>query len=238
MHEALRAKLKQAYQVLHQEGLAEDTIRGHVTARSEDNRIYIKPWILGFEEVTAGGLLGVDLEGNLVEGEGRLHAELAIHLEIYRRREDILSVVHVHPLYSVILSSLFDGRLKIIGQNGMHFGGGIPFYESEDLIRSKQQGAELARTMGDRFFVLMRNHGVVTAGRSLEESVILAIDFEKAAKEHLLASSFGNPTEVSGKMAEAMIPKLFDLDQYSMMWDFYVRKLKRRKARNKESEQK
>jgi len=238
MHEALRAKLEQAYQVLYQEGLAEDTIRGHITARSEDNRIYIKPWILGFEEVTAGDLLGVDLEGNLVEGEGRLHAELAIHLEIYRRREDILSVVHVHPLYSVILSSLFDGRLKIIGQNGMHFGGGIPFYESEDLIRSKQQGAELARTMGDRFFVLMRNHGVVTAGRSLEESVILAIDFEKAAKEHLLASSFGNPTEVSGKMAEAMIPKLFDLDQYSMMWDFYVRKLKRRKARNKESEQK
>jgi L-fuculose-phosphate aldolase len=230
MHEALRAKLEQAYQVLHQEGLAEDTIRGHITARSEDNRIYIKPWILGFEEVTAGDLLGVDLEGNLVEGEGRLHAELAIHLEIYRRREDILSVVHVHPLYSVILSSLFDGRLKIIGQNGMHFGGGIPFYESEDLIRSKQQGAELARTMGDRLFVLMRNHGVVTAGRSLEESVILAIDFEKAAKEHLLASSFGNPTEVSGKMAEGMIPKLFDLDQYSMMWDFYVRKLKRRKA--------
>jgi L-fuculose-phosphate aldolase len=230
MHEALRAKLEQAYQVLHQEGLAEDTIRGHITARSEDNRIYIKPWILGFEEVTAGDLLGVDLEGNLVEGEGRLHAELAIHLEIYRRREDILSVVHVHPLYAVILSSLFDGRLKIIGQNGMHFGGGIPFYESEDLIRSKQQGAELARTMGDRLFVLMRNHGVVTAGRSLEESVILAIDFEKAAKEHLLASSFGNPTEVSGKMAEGMIPKLFDLDQYSMMWDFYVRKLKRRKA--------
>ena len=236
MHEALKAKLEQAYQVLHQEGLAEDTIRGHITARSDDNRIYIKPWTVGFAEVTAGDLLAADLEGNLVEGEGRLHAELAIHLGIYRRREDIFSVVHVHPLYSVILSSLFDGRLKIIGQNGMHFARGIPFYESEDLIRSKQQGAELARTMGDGLFVLMRNHGVVTAGRSLEEAVILAIDFEKAAKEHLLASSFGKPTEVSGKTAEAMIPKLFDLDQYSMMWEFYVRKLKKRKAGRKESD--
>jgi L-fuculose-phosphate aldolase len=230
MHNALKRKLAQAYHILHMEGLAEDTIRGHITARSDDSRIYIKPWTLGFAEVTAGDLLGVDLEGNLVEGEGRLHAELAIHLGIYRRREDIFSVVHVHPLYSVILSALFDGRLKIIGQNGMHFGGGIPFYKSEDLIRSKQQGAELARTMGDRFCVLMRNHGIVTAGRSVEEAAILAIDFEKAAKEHLLASSFGRPTEVSEKIAETMIPKLFDPDQYSMMWDFYVRKLKRSKA--------
>jgi L-fuculose-phosphate aldolase len=232
MYEALKKKLAQAYHMLHMEGLAEDTIRGHVTARSEDNRIYIKPWRLGFEEVTAKGLLGADLEGNLVEGEGRLHAELAIHLGIYQRREEISSVVHVHPLYSVILSALFDGKLKIIGQNGMHFGGGIPVYESEDLIRSSRQGAELARTLGDGLCVLMRNHGIVTAGRSVEEAVILAIDFEKAAKEHLLASSFGRPTEVSRKTAEAMIPKLFDLDQYSMMWEFYVRKLNRKKERH------
>ena len=232
MHEALRTKLEQAYHIVQMEGLAEDTIRGHVTVRSDDNRIYIKPWSMGFEEVTARDLLSADLEGNLVEGEGRLYAELAIHLGMYRKREDVFSVVHIHPLYSVMLSSLFDGRLKIIGQNGMHFGEEIPFYESEDLIRSEQQGAELARIMGDQLFVLMRNHGIVTAGRSLEEAVILAIDFEKAAREHLLASSFGKPTEVSRGVAENMIPKLFDLDQYGMMWDFYVRKLKRRKARS------
>ena len=229
MHNALKRKLAQAYHVLHMEGLAEDTIRGHITARNEGNRIYIKPWRLGFQEVTAKNLLGVDLEGNLVEGKGRLHTELAIHLGIYQGRKDVFSVVHVHPLYSVILSSLFDGKLKIIGQNGMHFGGGIPFYESEDLIRSKPQGTALARAMGDKSVLLMRNHGIVTAGRSLEEAAILAIDFEKAAREHLLASSFGKPTEVSREMAEAMVPKLFDLDQYSMMWDFYIRKLKRRK---------
>jgi len=234
MFEALKRKLAQAYRVLHMEGLAEDTIRGHITVKSYDGRIYIKPWRLGFQEVTAKNLLGVDLEGNLVERKGRLHAELAIHLGIYQRRNDVFSVVHVHPLYSVILSSLFDGRFKIIGQNGMHFGGGIPFYESEDLIRSKPQGTALARAMGDKSVLLMRNHGIVTAGRSLEEAVILAIDFEKAAREHLLASSFGKPTEVSREMAEAMVPKLFDLDQYSMMWDFYIRKLKRRK-RGKES---
>jgi L-fuculose-phosphate aldolase len=229
MHEALKKKLEEAYHILHMEGLAEDTIRGHVTARTNDNRVYVKPWPLGFEEVTAEDLLCVDLDGNLLEKQGRLHQELALHLGVYRLREEIGSVVHVHPLSSVILSSVFQGKLNIIGQNGMHFGGAIPFYESADLIRTKEQGAALARAMGDRSVLLMRNHGVVTVGRSLEEAVILAIDFEKAAKEHLLASTFGRPTEVPPEIVREMIPKLFDLDQYKMMWDFYTRKLKRRK---------
>lgn len=230
MHEGLKKKLEQAYHILHMEGLAEDTIRGHITTRTEDNRVYVKPWPLGFEEVTAEDLLCVDLDGNLLKKQGRLHQELALHLGVYRLRKDIVSIVHVHPLYSVILSSVFNGKLNIIGQNGMHFGGAIPFYEPVDLIRTKEQGEALARAMGDKSVLLMRNHGVVTAGRSLEEAVILAIDFEKAAKEHLLASTFGRPTEVPPEIVQEMIPKLFDLDQYKMMWDFYTRKLKRRKS--------
>ena len=112
MHEALKKKLEEAYHVLHMEGLAEDTIRGHVTARTDDNRVYVKPWSLGFEEVTAEDLLCVDLEGNLLEKQGRLHQELALHLGVYRLREEIVSVVHVHPLSSVILSSVFQREIE------------------------------------------------------------------------------------------------------------------------------
>jgi len=229
MDEDLKKKLAEAYRILHMEGLAEDTIRGHITARTEDNRVYIKPWPMGFEEVTAEDLLCVDLDGNLLGKQERLHQELALHLGIYRLRKDIVSVVHVHPFYSVVLSSVFDGKLNVIGQNGMHFGGALPFYEPVELIRTKEQGEALARALGDKPVVLMRNHGFVTAGRWVEESVILAIDFEKAAREHLLASVFGKPTEVPSEVIEEMIPKLFDQNQYRMMWDFYVRKLKRRK---------
>jgi L-fuculose-phosphate aldolase len=117
--------------------------------------------------------------------------------------------------------------MKIVGQNGMHFWGEIPFYESEDLIRSKEQGMEVARLMGDKLYVLMRNHGITTAGRSLAEAIILAIDFEKAAKEHLLASLYGKATEVSQENAKKMTDKLFIPEQYQMMWDFYCRKLDR-----------
>ncbi len=68
------------------EGLAKDANRGHITARSGDGRIYVKPWGAGFEEVRAQDFQGVDPDGNLLEGGGRVHSELVLHLEIYAKR--------------------------------------------------------------------------------------------------------------------------------------------------------
>lgn len=209
------------------EGLAEDTSRGHITLRTEDNRIYIKPWGIGFEEVTAENLLCLDSEGKLLEGKGRVHSEIPIHVEIYRKRKDIFSVVHVHPFHTILLSAIFNGTIKIIGHCGMRFVGKIPFYNSLDLIRSKEQAVELAQVMGDKLYVLMKNHGLVTAGRTLEEAIITAIDFEKAAKDHLMISSFKKVTEVPTELAEMMNVKLNIPEQYKMVWDFYCRKVVR-----------
>lgn len=234
MNDELKLGLAKAYRILHMEGLAEDTIRGHISLRSVDGRIYIKAWGLAFEEVTAENLLASDMEGNRVEGEGRLHSELPIHLEIYRARPDIASVVHVHPYWAVMLSAVFKGGITIISQNGMHFAGEIPCYESAELIRTKEQGAELAQTMGERLCVLMKHHGIVTAGRSLEEAAILAIDFEKAAREHLMASLFGAAEGVSTGFADQMSKNIFNPEQYRTIWEFYCRKLERFLSRQHE----
>ncbi|MFB3884263.1 MAG: class II aldolase/adducin family protein [Thermodesulfobacteriota bacterium] len=227
MDEELKIRLEKAYKILSMEGLAEDTSRGHITLRTGDNRIYIKPWGIGFEEVTAESLLCLDSEGKLLEGKGKVHSEIPIHVEIFRKRRDVFSVVHVHPYHTILLSAVFNGTIKIIGHSGMHFMGKIPFYDSLDLIRSKEQAIELAKVMGDRSFVLMKNHGIVTAGRTLEEAIITAIDFEKAAKDHLTISSFKKVTEVPADLAEMMSKKLFIPEQYKMMWDYYCRKVER-----------
>ncbi len=229
MNEELKNKLEKAYKILYLEGLAEDTSRGHITLRTEDNKIYIKPWGIGFEEVKAENLLCLDSEGKLLEGKGRVHSEIPIHVEIYRKRKDIFSVVHVHPFHTILLSAVFTGAMKIIGHCGMHFVGKVPFYHSLNLIRSKEQAVELAQVMGDKLYVLMKNHGIVTAGRTLEEAIIVAIDFEKAAKDHLMISSFEKVTEVPPDLAEMMKTKLFIPEQYKMMWDYYCRKVDRHK---------
>ena len=228
MHEELKADLSKAHHILHMEGLAEDTYRGHVTARTDDGHVYIKAWAVGFEEVNPGNLVCVDMEGKPVEKQGRLHSELPIHLEIYRRRPETRAVVHIHPYHATMLSALWTGALRVVTQNGMHFADGVPFYDAIELVNSRELGERLAATMGDRFVVLMRNHGIVTAGRTLAEAIILAVDFEKAAREHLFSSLFGTPSEVPANVAEKMSNSIFTQQQYGLMWDFYCRKLARR----------
>jgi len=227
MNEDLKHKLEQAHKILFMEGLAEDTTRGHLTVKTENHIVYIKPWGMGFEEVKAQEFLGVDLDGNFVDGAGRLHSELILHLEIYRQRKDVFSISHVHPFYAILLSSVFGGKMARISQHGVHFVKGISFYEFPQLINSKQQAEHLAQTLGDRSAVLMKNHGIVTVGGTIEEAVILTIDFEKAAKEHLLSSLFGGAAEISAEVAEKMNAKIHSMDQYRMLWSYYCRKLER-----------
>jgi ribulose-5-phosphate 4-epimerase/fuculose-1-phosphate aldolase len=186
----LKVTLAQAYGILFMEGMAEDTTRGHITAKTADGTVYVKPWGMGFEEVGAEDLLGVDGDGKLRDGTGRLHSELILHLEIYRRRADVFSIAHVHPFHAVLLSAQFSGELHIVSQQGFHFGGGVPVYASPDMIRTRKQAGELAARLADGPVVLMKNHGFVTVGKTVTEAAILAIDFEKAAREHLAISLY------------------------------------------------
>lgn len=226
MNEELKSRLEQAHRILHMEGLAEDASRGHVTLKSDTGLIYIKPWGVGFREVKAGDLQGVDREGRLVEGKGRIHSELVLHLEIYRQRPDVLSVIHVHPCYAVLLSSVFTGKIKTISQQGVRFTGKIPFFTSAALIQSREQAEQVAQTLGSQSVVLMKNHGITVVGGSLEEAVILAIHFEQAAKDHLLASLFGKPSGMLLAEAKKISANNYTPTQYQMIWDFYCQKFK------------
>jgi len=228
MSEALRVRLEQAHKILHMEGLAEDSSRGHVTARGEDGLVYIKPWGVGFESVKAEELQGVDLDGNLKEGHGKMHSERFLHLEIYRKRKEVASVVHVHPYYSILLSSVFKGKVTIVSQHGARFVGKIPFHPSAGLIQTKEMGAELAELFGDKPVVLMKNHGITVAGNSIEEAVILAMHFEQAAKDHLLANLFGKPSGMSPGEAKKMAANNYTAAQLGMQWDYYLEKLRSR----------
>ncbi len=224
MNDELKSKLEQAHKIVHMEGLAEDASRGHITARDAEGRIYIKPWGVGFPEVRAEDFQGLDLEGNLVEGKGRTHSELVLHREIYRRRKDVFSVIHVHPYYSILLSAVFKGKISVISQHGVRFIGKIPFFKSAALIQAKEAAEKLANILGGEPLVLMKNHGITVAGTSIEEAVILAIHFEQAAKDHLLANLFGKPSGMPLAEAKKISANNYTPSQYQMIWDFYWRK--------------
>jgi len=224
----LRERVAVACRVLAMEGHT-DITQGHVSARHLGTPYYwIKASGLGLDEVTPDDVVLVDLEGRRVSGTGPLHSELPIHAEIYRARPDVMAVVHTHPPYATALAASYV-PLRPVSHEGTLFWPDVPRYTfTTDLVVTREQGEELARALGSARACLMRNHGIVTVGSSVEEAALFALQLERAAKLQILAACLGpyawTPhAEVAQKAAHLHSPR-----QLERNWQYYVRKLRRR----------
>jgi L-fuculose-phosphate aldolase len=194
MTEALRTKLIHAGRVLVDEGQG-DYVWGHISARLPDdpNRFLMKPGCIGVEEMTHDNIITVNIEGDKVLGDWPRHNEVYIHSEVLRARPEINCVIHTHPEHAVAFSSL-GKPLAAMSNDGTMFSAGVPvFSETTDLIVSHERGKAVADCMGKGNVVILRNHGIVTAGRTIEEAVFLAIKLEKACRIQMLAEAAGGP---------------------------------------------
>jgi len=226
MSEALREKLINAGRVLVSEGQG-DYIWGHVTVRLPDQptRFLMKPACIGLEEMTPDNIITVDLEGEKIAGDMPRHNEVFIHSEILRARPELQSVVHTHPPHAVAFSTLGQ-PLKAMSNDSVVFRDGVPvFSETTDLIVDQARGKAVARCLSSHGALLLRNHGIVTAGRSIEEAVFLAIKLEKACRLQLLAAAAGGPKLLVKK--EDLQPKARRTnrsDQYKNLFNYLVRR--------------
>jgi L-fuculose-phosphate aldolase len=190
----LREKMINAGRVLVDEGQG-DYVWGHISARLPDspNRFLMKPGCIGVEEMTQDNIITVDIEGERVAGEWPRHNEVFIHSEVLRARPDVNCVIHTHPEHVVAFSSL-GKPLAAISNDGTMFSAGVPvFSETTDLITDQPRGKAVAKTLGQGGILILRNHGLVAAGRTIEEAVFLAVKLEKACRIQLLAESAGGP---------------------------------------------
>ena len=229
-----KQKLIDAGRILEAEGQADFT-RGHVSVRlpGDPSHFLMKPHSYGFDEITPENIVVCNLDGEKVGGAGRRHSEVFIHSEIYKARPDAMSVIHTHPTYAVALSA--TGRpLKMISQPSVHFADGVPYYtDTMNLIRTEDMGRGVAQALGDAKAVLMRNHGVAIAGRTIEEAVTLALLLDNACQIQLLTEAAGGEGEV---FAPDDVQRLHDQvtrpEQFTINFDYLRRKVHRASARS------
>lgn len=194
----LKETLIEAGKILVNEEQGDD-IFGHVTVRLPDDpsKFLMKPHTIGLEEMTPDNIITVDLEGTKVAGVMPRHLEVFIHSEILRARPDLEAVVHTHAPHAVAFSSL-NRPLLPIGHEGAIFCEGLPvFSKTTDLIISQERGRAVAQALGDHQVLMLRNHGIVTAGRTIEEATILAVHLERACRSQLLVEGCGGTIAVS-----------------------------------------
>jgi HCOMODA/2-hydroxy-3-carboxy-muconic semialdehyde decarboxylase len=161
--------------------------------------------------VCADDLLQVDLEGGVHDERGRrTYVERFIHSAIYAARPDVHSVVHSHSP-SIIPFGVTGAKLRPICHMSGFLGATTPVYEirhsageSTDLLISSQAlGRSLAQVLGQASVALMRGHGSVTVGHSIEQAVFRAIYTEKSAHLQMQAMRLGEVTFLTEGEAQA-----------------------------------
>jgi L-fuculose-phosphate aldolase len=229
-HKDLKQQLILAGKVLVAEG-QDDFTRGHVSVRLPGNPklFFMKPHSMGLDEITMQNILTIDLEGEVVAGTARRHSEVYIHSEIFKARPDVNCVIHTHPTYSVAFSS--TGRpLKCYSQPGALFYESLGVYaDTINLIRSHAMGEGVAKALGSHRAVLLKNHGPVVTGRSIEEAVVGTIMLENAAMIQLLAEAAGDPApEFPRADIEKLKRDIGQPEQFKINFDYLARRVKRR----------
>jgi L-fuculose-phosphate aldolase len=228
-HDAIKQRLILAGKVLVAEG-QDDFTRGHISFRLPDDPglFFMKPHSIGLDEITMQNILTIDLEGNVVAGTSRRHSEVYIHSEILKVRPDVNCVIHTHPTYATALSATKRG-LKTYSQPGALFYEALGSYaDTINLIRSHAMGAGVARALGQGRGVLLKNHGVVVTGASIEEAVIGTIMLENGAMVQLLAEAAGDVApEFPREDIEQLKHDISRPEQFVVNFDYLVRRVKR-----------
>jgi ribulose-5-phosphate 4-epimerase/fuculose-1-phosphate aldolase len=229
--EELKKKVALGNRIMFHQGLAD--YHGHVSARIPATRKFlIKPVLAPLGEIAPQHIITVDIDQYIEVCEqnfakaGNQRAvtklknpprETMIHAAIYNARPDVNSVVHTHQTLATAFSVAGTPILPIYNQAAV-FAPETPIFPSPRLIYTVQDGKEICQTLGDQMAMLLKGHGVIVVGDSLEYATVHAIYLERTAYMQFVASSVGKPSTMPQKeidyMKENMVYRSYDAFAY------------------------
>ncbi|WP_440615685.1 class II aldolase/adducin family protein [Cysteiniphilum sp. 6C5] len=178
----LREDLVASHHIVYHYGW-DDLLATHLSARMvESNEVLITPHNVPFEEVTAENLVKVDLNGQILSQNGYTVMPQAfnIHAEIYKASSSIHSAMHTHSTYGVAVSSLQSGLL-FCHQQALRFYNDVAYHDYNGLALANE-GHEIVQSLKDKKVMILRNHGLLTTGKSIAEAVYLLYYLEKVCE--------------------------------------------------------
>jgi ribulose-5-phosphate 4-epimerase/fuculose-1-phosphate aldolase len=182
-----RIALAACYRLVAKLGL-DDLIYNHISMRvpGREGEFLLNPYGLLFEEITASSLVRIDITGRKLDNvphEVNV-AAFVIHAAIHGTRPDAACVLHTHSDASVAVSGQQDGLLPL-SQFAMRFYRRQAFHDYEGVAIDLDEQQRLVRDLGPHKVMLMRNHGILTVGRTPGEAFMLLYYFERAARIQL-----------------------------------------------------
>jgi L-fuculose-phosphate aldolase len=196
---------------------------GHASIRLGADRLLINIGTCQRSRLTVADICTIDMEGNVIEGNGKPPLEFHLHAGVYRARPDVKAVVHAHPKWSTFLTMTGHDYQPVYAQGSLVWP--MPVLDSPNSINNKAMADRLAATLADRPAAMMKAHGAVTVGRTIVEAFVLANYLEENAYRQYMALQIGRPYSFTGEEVAACREKLWTETLFKRTWDHFRAKL-------------
>ncbi|WP_338416744.1 class II aldolase/adducin family protein [uncultured Sphaerotilus sp.] len=228
----LRCDLAAAYRLVALYGWS-DLVFTHISARlpGPDHHFLINPYGLMFEEITASSLIRIDQAGNKLQDSPFPvnPAGFTIHSAIHAAREDAQCVLHTHTRAGVAVAAQQCGVLPISQQSTFVLAS-LAYHDYEGVAFRPDEQPRLQADLGTAKFLCLRNHGLLTVGRSIADAFLAMYIFESACQIQISAQAGGDLIQVHPAIVEgtahAMKVQTGSLGG-AFVWPALIRKLER-----------
>ncbi|MFF3321416.1 class II aldolase/adducin family protein [Streptomyces sp. NPDC002889] len=184
----------------------EEGVSGHISARDPEyaDCYWVNPFGVPFAQVGAGDLVLVNERGRVVAGRHHVNqAAFGVHAQVHRARPDVVAVAHTHSVHGRALAALGE-LIEPITQEA------CAFYEDHVLVDSytgvavdEDEGRRIAGALGACKAVILRGHGLLTVGDSVDAAAWWFISMERCAQVQLTARAAGKPVLIGPRDAMA-----------------------------------
>jgi ribulose-5-phosphate 4-epimerase/fuculose-1-phosphate aldolase len=182
----------------------DEGVAGHITARDPEHPewFWVNPFGVHFSQIRASDLVLVNQSGEVIQGDYPVNtAAFAIHSRVHAARPDAVAAAHAHSMYGKAWSSL--GRLlDPITQDACAFYQDHALFDDyTGVVYETSEGDRIARALGSCKAIILRNHGLLTVGASVDEAVWWFITLERSCQAQLAAEAAGEPVPISHENA-------------------------------------
>jgi ribulose-5-phosphate 4-epimerase/fuculose-1-phosphate aldolase len=182
----------------------DEGIAGHITVRDPErhDHFWVNPLGVHFSRIRVSDLVLVNHDGEVVEGEYAINsAAFAIHSRIHAAHTDIVAAAHAHSIYGKTWASLGKLLAPITQDACAFYRNHAVFNDFTGVVVETEVGDRIAAALGNNMALILQNHGLLTAGRTVDAAVYLFLLMERCCQSQLLAEAAGAPVTIPHKTA-------------------------------------
>ena len=199
-----KERLAGAFRLFSRFGFDEG-VAGHITARDPEltDHFWVNPFGMHFGQIKVSDLLLVNHEGEVVEGRWEVNrAAFCIHSQVHAARPDVIAAAHAHSVYGKTWSAM-GRKLDPLTQDVCAFYDDHALFDDyTGVVLDVEEGKRIAHALGDAKAVILRNHGLLTVGHSVDEAAWWFITMERSCQVQLMAEAAGTPVQIEAEMAK------------------------------------